>query len=71
MIRSVMPEGMIVERVEDMRSAVSAAQSLAQSGDNVLLAPACASFDMFENFEHRGDVFMQAVDALRVEVASS
>lgn len=71
MIRSVMPEGMIVERVEDMQSAVSVAQSLAQSGDNVLLAPACASFDMFENFEHRGDVFMRAVEALRVEVASS
>lgn len=63
-IRAVMPQGMTVECVEDMQAAVSMAQSLAQSGDNVLLAPACASFDMFENFEHRGDVFIESVEAL-------
>ena len=48
-----------------MNAAVVAAESLAQPGDNVLLAPACASFDMFENFEHRGDVFIRAVEALK------
>lgn len=64
-IQSVMPEGMVVERVTDMPSAVAAAQALAQPGDNVLLAPACASFDMFENFEQRGDVFIQSVEALQ------
>lgn len=64
-IQSVMPEGMVVERVTDMPSAVAAAQTLAQPGDNVLLAPACASFDMFENFEQRGDVFIQSVEALQ------
>ncbi len=49
----------------DMRDAVQQAQQLAQVGDNVLLSPACASFDMFDNFEHRGDVFMQAVKELQ------
>ncbi len=64
-IQSVMPAEVTVKRVNDMQSAVIAAQALAQQGDNVLLAPACASFDMFENFEQRGDVFIQAVEALK------
>jgi UDP-N-acetylmuramoylalanine--D-glutamate ligase len=37
----------------------------AQAGDVVLLAPACASFDMFQNYEHRGKVFKQTVHSLR------
>lgn len=64
-IESVMPQGIVVERVTDMSSAVAAAKALAQAGDNVLLAPACASFDMFDNFEQRGDVFIQSVEALQ------
>ena len=64
-IQSVMPEGIEIKRVVDMQSAVVAAEALAQPGDNVLLAPACASFDMFENFEHRGDVFIRSVEALQ------
>jgi UDP-N-acetylmuramoylalanine--D-glutamate ligase len=64
-IQSVMPEDVEIKRVVDMQSAVVAAEALAQPGDNVLLAPACASFDMFENFEHRGDVFIRSVEALQ------
>ncbi|MFT5576115.1 MAG: UDP-N-acetylmuramoylalanine--D-glutamate ligase [Bermanella sp.] len=49
---------------ETMDAAVDAAFSMAESGDAVLLSPACASFDMFENYEHRGRCFSQAVDRL-------
>ena len=45
--------------------AVSICRSLAQPGDVVLLAPACASFDMFDNYEHRGRVFKEAVRSIR------
>lgn len=44
--------------------AVSLAHSQSQSGDVVLLSPACASFDMFRDFNHRGDDFITAVNAL-------
>ena len=45
------------ERASDMRDAVMRSFNAAETGDVVLLAPACASFDMFESFEHRGKVF--------------
>ncbi|MBY4676600.1 UDP-N-acetylmuramoyl-L-alanine--D-glutamate ligase [Marinobacterium arenosum] len=48
----------------DMAEAVAQAASLAKPGDIVLLSPACASFDMFNSFNHRGEVFMQQVEAL-------
>lgn len=44
--------------------AAEKARALAQSGDAVLLAPACASFDMFKSYAHRGDEFQRAVHAL-------
>jgi len=69
-IRSILPDAVPVEMATDMQAAVSIARSLAISGDNVLLAPACASFDMFENFEHRGDVFIASVEALLSGVSS-
>jgi UDP-N-acetylmuramoylalanine--D-glutamate ligase len=47
-----------------MDRAVAWAQQEAKSGDVVLLAPACSSFDQFENYEHRGRVFKQLVGAL-------
>ena len=47
--------------------AVSLAQARAQPGDAVLLSPACASFDMFQDYEHRARVFVEAVQSLSVE----
>lgn len=52
------------ERVSDIREAVRQSLKAAESGDIVLLAPACASFDMFESFEHRGCVFKEEVHTL-------
>jgi UDP-N-acetylmuramoylalanine--D-glutamate ligase len=51
-------------RAKDMKEAVALSLQAAEPGDTVLLAPACASFDMFESFEHRGRVFKDAVKSL-------
>lgn len=55
-------------RAVDMESAVRCAAAEALPGEIVLLSPACASFDMFENFEHRGRVFKECVLAYAREV---
>ena len=49
---------------DSMEDAVRRARDAARVGDVVLLSPACASFDMFRNYEHRGDVFKAVVRAL-------
>jgi UDP-N-acetylmuramoylalanine--D-glutamate ligase len=54
-----------VLRATSLQHAVELAHSSAVAGDVVLLSPACASFDMFRNYEHRGDVFVQAVRELQ------
>jgi UDP-N-acetylmuramoylalanine--D-glutamate ligase len=50
-----------------MQEAVNVATQHARGGDAVLMSPACASFDMFENYEHRARVFCEAVQALGQE----
>jgi len=54
-----------VERARTLDRAVQLAFERAQAGDTVLLAPACASFDQFEDYEHRGRVFKQQVHLLQ------
>jgi len=53
-----------------MQQAVGLASAQAHAGDAVLMSPACASFDMFDNYEHRARVFVQAVHALALEAGT-
>jgi UDP-N-acetylmuramoylalanine--D-glutamate ligase len=53
-----------IEKAETMQRAVEFSQANASAGDTVLLAPACASFDQFKNYEERGRVFKELVQAL-------
>ncbi len=56
--------GLVIERAADLTEAVRLANSAARSGDVVILSPACASFDAYENFEARGRHFKELVRAL-------
>lgn len=56
--------GAVLLKAESLEEAVDKAYRKASSGDVVLLAPACASFDMFENYQQRGDCFKTAVSAI-------
>ena len=57
-------KGAEVVHAETLENAIRKAHATGQSGDVVLLAPACASFDQFKNYEHRGKVFKEMVAAL-------
>jgi len=63
-IAAQLGEAAPVEHAGTLDRAVRLAWERARPGDTVLLAPACASFDQFENFEHRGRVFKQLVRQL-------
>ncbi len=52
------------ERARTLEEAVQRGYELAEAGDAVIMAPACSSFDMFRDYEQRGEVFRQAVQAL-------
>jgi len=55
-----------IEIVNSLAEAVESAAHLVESGDVVLLSPACASYDMFENFQHRGREFKKLILALNI-----
>ena len=63
--------GVPLRYAKNMGDAVRHAAQLAQSGDAVLLSPACASFDMFHNYAHRAEMFVEAVHELIKEAAWS
>jgi UDP-N-acetylmuramoylalanine--D-glutamate ligase len=62
--RALAPSGVPLERCATLEQAVALAAQRARAGDAVLLSPACASFDMFRDYRHRGEVFAAAVQAL-------
>jgi UDP-N-acetylmuramoylalanine--D-glutamate ligase len=59
------PHGVNVSRAPDMNIAVEQSFDLSLQGDAILLSPACASFDMFRNYEHRAEAFRVAVAQLQ------
>lgn len=66
--RAFVGSSLPIARASSMEEAVHAAHRLARWGESVVLAPACASFDMFRSYAHRGDVFRDAVLALHKEL---
>ena len=64
LIEETLASDVQVVHADSLEAAVNMARSVATANDAVLLSPACASFDMFQNFEHRGDVFKHLVCAL-------
>lgn len=59
--------GIAIQAAQSLPEAVQKATQLAVSGDMVLLSPACASFDMFKDYAHRAQVFVEAVNELAHE----
>ena len=65
LIEEAIGDALPVRRAASMDEAVQIARMFAEPGDAVLLSPACASFDMFRDYKHRGDAFVDAVRALQ------
>lgn len=71
LIRQVLePTGVPLQDAASMEEAVRIATMRAHAGDAVLMSPACASFDMFRNYEHRSEVFVAAVQAVADEAGA-
>jgi UDP-N-acetylmuramoylalanine--D-glutamate ligase len=67
LIKEALPRNVPIFDATSMQEAVALAAQQATTGDAVLMSPACASFDMFDNYEHRARVFCDAVQALAQE----
>lgn len=63
-IKSELSPQMSVKKFMTLEEALKHAASIAEEGENVLLSPGCSSYDMFKNYEHRGDEFKRMVHAL-------
>jgi UDP-N-acetylmuramoylalanine--D-glutamate ligase len=70
-IESHIAGSVALDRAETLERAVEIAAHAARTGDVVLLAPACASFDQFQNYEHRGRVFKELVHQLEKQAAGA
>ncbi|MEO8388541.1 UDP-N-acetylmuramoyl-L-alanine--D-glutamate ligase [Polaromonas sp.] len=70
LIKEALPRNIPMLDAASMEEAVTLAAQQATTGDAVLMSPACASFDMFDNYEHRAKVFCEAVQALAQEKGS-
>jgi len=64
---ALLESGVPLQDASSMEDAVAQANRAAHAGDAVLMSPACASFDMFDNYEHRARVFVAAVKDLALE----
>ncbi len=69
-IESQIKDAAEIDHAETLENAVRAASAAAVAGDVILLAPACASFDQFQSYEHRGRVFKELVHSLAVARSS-
>ncbi len=63
-LAAIFSEHTAIEKVDSMEAAVNTATALAKAGEIVLLSPACTSFDLFRDYQHRGNVFKAAVMGL-------
>jgi UDP-N-acetylmuramoylalanine--D-glutamate ligase len=63
--QAIAASGVAAQRIASMEKAVARAAQIAKPGDAVLLSPACASFDMFRDYKHRGEAFAAAVKGLK------
>lgn len=64
LIAQALGDEVVQVRVASLEEAVQRSAELAQASDVVLLSPACASLDMFKNYEERGRLFAKAVEVL-------
>ena len=65
-----MHEGVKTTQVASLEQAIDLAKEIAEPGNVVLFSPACASFDMFENYVARGEAFRQAVKKIVLQEGS-